>query len=53
MEKSNFGLYQNYGCFINGKWLASSDSKVKEVKKATGRKVVKAVAVKKVQQKAK
>ena len=35
MEKSNFGLYRDYGCFINGKWLTSSDHKVKEVKSPT------------------
>ena len=35
MEKSNFGLYQNYGCFINGKWVTSSDQKVKEVSSPT------------------
>jgi len=35
MEKSTFGLYQNYGCFISGKWVTSSNQKVKEVSSPT------------------
>ena len=31
MEKTNFGLYKDYGCFINGKWVVASDLQVKEV----------------------
>ena len=31
MEKMNFGLYKDYGCFINGKWVLASDLQVKEV----------------------
>jgi succinate-semialdehyde dehydrogenase/glutarate-semialdehyde dehydrogenase len=31
MEKTNFGLYKDYGCFINGKWAVASDLQVKEV----------------------
>ena len=27
----NFGLYKDYGCFINGKWVLASDLQVKEV----------------------
>ena len=31
MEKTNFGLYKDFGCFINGKWAVASDLQVKEV----------------------
>ncbi len=31
MDKTNFGLYKDFGCFINGKWAVASDQKVKEV----------------------
>lgn len=31
MEKANFGLYKNYGCFINGEWITASNQQVKEV----------------------
>jgi len=31
MKKNNFGLYKDYGCFINGKWVLASDFQVKEV----------------------